>query len=97
MQTKHKSSGCTLGGGRATYDKVIVSIDIADRRQEAQLSVSRLRNSEIVEAVPAISIIPDSLEAGGFAYSFDLKELNHRAAGDVDAILRGPNPGEIPF
>jgi putative ABC transport system substrate-binding protein len=36
--------------------------------------------------------------AGGLmAYAFDLAELNKRAANDIDAILRGADPGDIPF
>jgi putative ABC transport system substrate-binding protein len=31
------------------------------------------------------------------AYSFDLTELYKRAANDIDAILRGEKPGDIPF
>jgi putative ABC transport system substrate-binding protein len=31
------------------------------------------------------------------AYSFDLVELNKRVASDIDAILRGANPGDIPY
>ena len=31
------------------------------------------------------------------AYSFDLKELNRRAAENIDAILRGTHPGDIPY
>lgn len=31
------------------------------------------------------------------AYSFDLTELYKRAANDIDAILRGAKPGDIPF
>ena len=31
------------------------------------------------------------------AYSFDLVELNKQVARDIDAILRGANPAEIPF
>ena len=31
------------------------------------------------------------------AYSFDLADLNKRAASDIDAILRGAYPGDIPF
>ena len=43
-------------------------------------------------------IFPESVEAGGLlAYSFDLKEFNQQAARNIDAILRGANPGEIPF
>jgi putative ABC transport system substrate-binding protein len=57
----------------------------------------------IVEAIaevriPAIHAFVEAVEAGGLmAYSFDLKELIKRMAGDVDAILRGANPAEIPF
>lgn len=31
------------------------------------------------------------------AYAFDLVELNRRVANDIDEILRGANPGDIPF
>ena len=31
------------------------------------------------------------------AYSFDLIELHKRAASNIDAILRGVNPGGHPF
>lgn len=34
---------------------------------------------------------------GLMAYSFDLVELNKRVASDIDAILRGANPGDIPY
>ena len=30
-------------------------------------------------------------------YATDLIELNKRMAADMDAILKGANPGEIPF
>lgn len=59
--------------------------------------------SDIVRVVaeaglPAMYTFPESVEAGGLlAYSFDLKELNQQAARNIDAILRGANPGEIPF
>ncbi len=59
--------------------------------------------SAIVAAVaevrlPAIYSFPESVEAGGLmAYSFDLAELMRRVAQDIDAILRGANPGDIPF
>lgn len=57
----------------------------------------------IVEAaaqarLPAIYGISEFVEAGGLiAYSFDLAGLNLQAARDIDAILRGANPGDIPF
>ena len=37
-------------------------------------------------------------KSGLMAYSFDLVELNkRRVASDIDAILRGANPGDIPY
>ena len=49
-------------------------------------------------AIPAMYTFPEFVEAGGLmAYSIDLAELNKRAANNIDAILRGANPGEIPF
>ncbi|QDW40187.1 hypothetical protein FFI89_025470 [Bradyrhizobium sp. KBS0727] len=48
--------------------------------------------------IPAIHAFAEAVDAGGLmAYSFDLKELIKRMAGDVDAILRGANPADIPF
>ena len=48
--------------------------------------------------IPAIHAFAEAVDAGGLmAYSFDLKELIRRMAGDVDAILRGANPADIPF
>ena len=40
----------------------------------------------------------EPVEAGGLmAYSFDLIELYKRAANNIDAILKGAKPGDIPF
>jgi len=48
--------------------------------------------------LPAMYAFLESVEAGGLmAYSFDLKELNRRAAENIDAILRGAPPGDIPY
>jgi putative ABC transport system substrate-binding protein len=48
--------------------------------------------------LPAIYPFRESVEAGGLmAYSFDLADLNRRAASNIDAILRGKNPGDIPY
>ena len=67
-------------------------------------SPSALRfRSAIVVAVaetklPAMYTFPELVEAGGLmAYSFDLKDLNRRAAENIDAILRGTHPGDIPY
>jgi putative tryptophan/tyrosine transport system substrate-binding protein len=48
--------------------------------------------------LPAIFSHPDPVEAGGLmAYSFDLIELHKRVANNIDAILRGAKPGDIPI
>ena len=48
--------------------------------------------------IPAMYSLPEFVDEGGLiAYSFDLVELNRRAASDIDAILRGANPGDIPY
>lgn len=48
--------------------------------------------------LPAIYGFAESVEVGGLmAYSFDLVELYRRVANNIDAVLRGGKPGEIPF
>ena len=48
--------------------------------------------------LPAMYALPEFVAAGGLiAYSFDLVDLNKRVANDIDAILRGENPGDIPY
>ena len=48
--------------------------------------------------LPAIFAHPEPVEAGGLiAYSFDLAELYKRVANNIDAILRGAKPGDIPI
>jgi putative ABC transport system substrate-binding protein len=63
-----------------------------------------MRNRELIPGLigaaklPAIYPFFELVEAGGLmAYSFDLVELNKQVAKDIDAILRGANPTEIPF
>jgi len=56
--------------------------------------------TNLIEAagIPAMYPLPEFVDAGGLiAYSFDLVELNKRVANDIDAILRGANPGDIPY
>jgi putative ABC transport system substrate-binding protein len=49
-------------------------------------------------AMPAIYPFVEFVEAGGLmAYAFDAVELSKRAADNIDAILRGADPGDIPF
>ena len=48
--------------------------------------------------IPAIYTNRDFVEAGGLmAYSPDLADIFRRAADVIDTILRGANPGDIPF
>jgi putative tryptophan/tyrosine transport system substrate-binding protein len=48
--------------------------------------------------LPAIYPFTEFVVAGGLmGYATDLLELNKRMAVDMDAILKGANPGEIPF
>ncbi len=48
--------------------------------------------------LPSIFTFVELVEAGGLmAYSFDLSELYARAAHNIDTILRGTQPGDIPF
>jgi putative ABC transport system substrate-binding protein len=63
-----------------------------------------MRNRQLIPQLigaaklPAIYPFLELVEAGGLmAYSFDLVELNKQVAKDIDAILRGANPAEIPF
>ena len=48
--------------------------------------------------LPAIYAYREFVQAGGFmAYGVDFRELNRQMAIRVDQILRGTNPGEIPY
>jgi putative ABC transport system substrate-binding protein len=56
--------------------------------------------AELIAAagLPAMYPVAECVDAGGLmAYSFDLIGLNKRVASDIDAILRGANPGDIPY
>jgi ABC-type uncharacterized transport system substrate-binding protein len=48
--------------------------------------------------LPATYPFPEFVDAGGLlSYSYDLIELVNIIANDIDAILRGANPGDIPY
>ena len=50
------------------------------------------------DRIPAIYPVRDFFEAGGLmAYSPDLADIFRRVAYLIDKILRGANPGDIPF
>jgi putative tryptophan/tyrosine transport system substrate-binding protein len=48
--------------------------------------------------IPAIYSFAPAVDAGGLmAYSADFAELSKRAASQIDAVLRGVSPSDIPF
>ena len=48
--------------------------------------------------IPAIHAFTSAVDAGGLmAYAFDLKEVWKRVADDINAILRGSSPADIPY
>jgi ABC-type uncharacterized transport system substrate-binding protein len=48
--------------------------------------------------IPAIYSYRESVKAGGLmAYSYDLSDMLRGIAGQIDQILKGANPGDIPF
>jgi putative ABC transport system substrate-binding protein len=48
--------------------------------------------------LPTMFVWREPLELGGLmAYAFDLRELWRHAARQIDQILKGTNPGDIPF
>jgi putative tryptophan/tyrosine transport system substrate-binding protein len=48
--------------------------------------------------IPAIYPLREFVEVGGLmAYSIDLADIYRRVANLIDKILRGANPGDIPF
>ncbi len=78
---------------QAHADALIVS-DTTENFTNRQLVV------ELAEAnrLPAIYPLPDYVQLGGLmAYAVDLLDIFRHAANQVDRILRGEKPGEIPF
>jgi putative ABC transport system substrate-binding protein len=48
--------------------------------------------------LPAIYCFDQVVDAGGLmAYSADFSELTQRLANEVDAVLRGVSPADIPY
>jgi len=48
--------------------------------------------------IPAIYPLREFVEIGGLmAYSIDLADISRRLANLIDKILKGANPGDIPF
>jgi putative ABC transport system substrate-binding protein len=72
----------------------IMVVESPDTFQSSALIVKLIDEAKL----PAIYAFSESVEAGGLmAYSFNLIELYKRVANNIDAILRGAKPGDIPF
>lgn len=94
-----------LPGSVATYREAI--LQAAREGSDAIMMIdspdafaNRVAITEAIAEVrlPSIQCFTESVEGGSLmAYAFDLKELIKHMAGDIDAILRGANPAEIPF
>jgi putative ABC transport system substrate-binding protein len=84
------------GGESITRDgaNAIMVADSPDVLQNANLVASLVSEAKL----PSIFAYLEPVQAGGLmAYSFDIVELYRRAANNIDAILRGAKPGDIPF
>ena len=72
----------------------VMVLDSPETFQNSTLIAKLLGDANL----PAIFPFAESVEAGGLmAYSFDLIELYKRVANNIDAILRGAKPGDIPI
>jgi putative ABC transport system substrate-binding protein len=50
------------------------------------------------DRIPAIYSLREFVDVGGLmAYSIDLADIYRRLANLIDKILKGANPGDIPF
>ncbi|MCP3393875.1 ABC transporter substrate-binding protein [Bradyrhizobium sp. CCGB12] len=72
----------------------VMVLDSPQVLQDSTLIAKLLGDAKL----PAIFTFTESVEAGGLmAYFFDLIELHKRAASNIDAILRGAKPGDVPI
>ena len=77
--------------------------DGADALMVADNPDAFLHSRAIIDAatatrLPAMYFLREFVDAGGLAaYAFDLMDLSLQAAREIDAILRGANPADIPF
>jgi ABC-type uncharacterized transport system substrate-binding protein len=89
----------------AEYQRVFRSMeqDRADAFMVSDEPENSINRATIVELaakgrIPAIYPFRDYVEAGGLmAYSIDLVDISRRLANLIDKILKGANPGDIPF
>jgi putative ABC transport system substrate-binding protein len=93
--------GTSEAGYRAAIESIsrdganaVMVLDSPEVDQNSTLIAKLLGDAKL----PAIFTHPHPVEAGGLmAYSFDLIELYKRVANNIDAILRGAKPGDIPI
>ena len=93
--------GTSEAGYRAAIESIsrdganaVMVVDSPEVDQNSTLIAKLVGDAKL----PAIFTHPDPVEAGGLmAYSFDLIELYKRVANNIDAILRGAKPGDIPI
>ena len=89
----------------AEYQRVFRSMeqDRADALMVSDENEHLTYRATIVELaakgrIPAIYALREFVEVGGLmAYSIDLADIYRRVANLIDKILRGANPGDIPF
>jgi putative tryptophan/tyrosine transport system substrate-binding protein len=94
-----------FGASEADYRAAIESVSHSAANAILVLdSPDVFRNSALLARLvgeyklPSMFTFFEPVEAGGLmAYSFDLVELYKRAANNIDAILRGTRPSDIPF
>ena len=89
----------------AEYQRVFRSMeqDRADAFMVSDEPENSINRATIVELaakgrIPAIYPLREFVEVGGLmAYSIDLADIYRRLANLIDKILKGANPGDIPF
>jgi len=89
----------------AEYQRVfrLMEQDRVDAFMVSDEPENSINHATIVELaakarIPAIYPFRDYVEAGGLmAYSIDLVDISRRLANLIDKILKGANPGDIPF
>ena len=91
--------------GEAEYRRAFAAI-LRDRADSLYVGanwenwVQRRLIAELAAAsrLPAMYRYREHVEAGGLmAYSIDIVDIFRRAAGYLDRVLKGANPGELPF
>ena len=93
--------GTSEAGYRAAVESIsrdganaVMVLDSPETFQKGTLIARLLGDAKL----PAIFAHSEDVEAGGLmAYSFDLIELYKRVGNNIDAILRGAKPGDIPI